>query len=64
MDSIALPGWLGWIIRLNPLSYDVDAVGGALTGYHTYSYLLDALALLTFAAAVIGISTRLFEREG
>jgi hypothetical protein len=36
----------------------------ALTGYHTYSYLLDALALLTFAAVALGISTRRFEREG
>jgi ABC-2 type transport system permease protein len=57
-------GWLSWIIHLNPLSYGVDAVRGALTGYHTYSYLLDALALLTFAAVALGISTRLFEREG
>jgi ABC-2 type transport system permease protein len=59
-----VPGWLSWIIRLNPLSYGVDAVRGALTDYHTYSYLLDALALLTFAAVALGISIRLFEREG
>ena len=59
-----VPGWLSWIIHLNPLSYGVDAVRGALTDYHTYSYLLDALALLTFAAVALGISIRLFEREG
>ena len=59
-----VPGWLSWIIRLNPLSYGVDAVRGALTDYHTYSYLLDALALLTFAAVALGISIRLFAREG
>jgi ABC-2 type transport system permease protein len=59
-----VPGWLSWIIHLNPLSYGVDATRGALSGYHTYSYLLDVLALLTFASVALGISIRLFEREG
>ena len=59
-----VPGWLSWIIRLNPLSYGVDAIRGALSGYHTYGYLLDVLALLTFPSIALGISIRLFEREG
>ena len=59
-----IPGWLSWIIRLNPLSYSVDAIRGVLSGYHTYGYLLDVLALLTFASIALGISIRLFEREG
>jgi ABC-2 type transport system permease protein len=61
---VDVPDWLAWIVRLNPLSHGVDAIRGALTGYHDYSYLISVGALALFAAVTLGISIRLFEREG
>jgi ABC-2 type transport system permease protein len=47
-----MPGWLQAISRVNPLSYEVDALRGLLLG--TPSHLLRDFAVLAFAA-VVGI---------
>ncbi len=48
-----LPGWLSLLTQLNPLTYGVDAVRGAIIGQATFPLWLDISALLIFAAAVI-----------
>jgi len=51
-----LPGILKIIIRLNPLSYGVDGVRGALTGVTAFGILpnLAILAIVTFVITLIG----------
>jgi ABC-2 type transport system permease protein len=48
-----MPGWLQAISKVNPLSYEVDALRGLLIG--TQAHLgLDAVVLV--AATVIGVT--------
>jgi ABC-2 type transport system permease protein len=48
-----LPSWLSLLTQLNPLTYGVDAVRGALIGQAAFPLYIDIAALLVFAAAVI-----------
>lgn len=48
-----IPAWLRWLARLNPLTYQVDALRGLLLGTSA-NLLLDVAVLL--ALAVLGIS--------
>ncbi len=49
-----MPGWLQAISKVNPLSYQVDALRGLLLG--TPSHLLSDFAVLLVAAA-LGITS-------
>ncbi|MET9482018.1 ABC transporter permease [Streptomyces sp. NPDC006638] len=46
-----MPGWLQVISRINPLSYQVDALRGLLLGTSSHHLLLD-FGVLAFAAAL------------
>ncbi|MGC0365783.1 ABC-2 type transport system permease protein [Rhodococcus sp. 27YEA15] len=48
----AMPGWMQWLSRINPLSYEVSALRGLLIGVPT-NYWIDFAVLI--AAALISI---------
>ncbi len=49
-----MPGWLHWLSRINPLSYEVDALRALLIGIPSAHPVLDVGVLV--AAAVVGIA--------
>lgn len=57
-----LPVWLQKLVVINPLSYTVDGVRGALLGLHTHPLYLDFGLILVFAAAMIVVGSILFSR--
>jgi ABC-2 type transport system permease protein len=48
-----MPGWLHWLSRINPLSYEVDALRALLIGIPSPHPVLDVLILV--AAALTGV---------
>ena len=57
-----LPSWLQKLVVINPLSYTVDGVRGALLGINTYPLYLDFGLILIFALAMIVVGSILFSR--
>jgi ABC-2 type transport system permease protein len=56
-----MPAWLQAVSRVNPLSYEVDALRGLLIG--TPAHLMLDFAVLTFAAVVgIAVAAGLLDR--
>lgn len=53
LDNI--PYWLLNIVKLNPLSYVVDGIRGALLGFSHFSIMMDVLIAFVFALAMIVI---------
>ncbi len=57
-----LPGWMVVITRINPLTYIVDGMRGALYGINTFPITTDLGVALLFAAVLIGVGTYAFNR--
>ena len=57
-----LPIWLQKLVVVNPLSYTVDGVRGALLGLNTHPMYLDFGLILVFALAMIVVGSVLFSR--
>jgi ABC-2 type transport system permease protein len=59
-----MPNWLQAIARVNPLTYEVDALRGAMlaSGTSQYGLLVDVGALLAASAILIAIGARLYPR--
>lgn len=57
-----LPSWLHGLVKLNPLSYTVDGVRGALLGINTYPFYVDLAILTIFAAFMLFLGSILFSR--
>jgi ABC-2 type transport system permease protein len=57
-----LPRALAVAVRLNPMSYVVDAVRGVMLGAHHFPYALDLGVLVATAAVVVALATRNFDR--
>ncbi|MCK7508317.1 MAG: ABC transporter permease [Desulfobacterales bacterium] len=57
-----LPAWLHGLVKLNPLSYTVDGVRGALLGMNTYPFYVDLGIITLFAAAMLILGSILFSR--
>lgn len=55
-----LPGILADIIKINPLSYGVDALRHTLTGVGSFSLLLDFGVLFVLTIVVLFIGSRMF----
>ena len=51
-----MPGWLQVVSKINPLSYEVDALRGLLLGTHAH-LLLDFGVLVVAAAAGIAAAS-------
>jgi ABC-2 type transport system permease protein len=50
-----MPDWLRWLSRVNPLSYEVDALRVLLVGIPSAHPVLDVVVLVV--AALVGIAT-------
>jgi ABC-2 type transport system permease protein len=57
-----VPAALHALMRLNPLTYGVDGVRGALTSTLLYGYSTDLLILVVLAALLVGVASWLFSR--
>lgn len=57
-----LPGWMILATRVNPLTYIVDGMRGALYGINTFPLLMDLGVAIIFAVALIAIGTYAFKR--
>jgi ABC-2 type transport system permease protein len=59
-----MPGWLRVVARINPLSYQVDALRCLMLkgGHSQFGLGLDAGVLLLVTALLIVIATRLYPR--
>lgn len=57
-----LPSWLRVLATLNPLSYAVDGIRGALMGIHYHSLATDFTILLAFTLVMTVAGSALFAR--
>ena len=57
-----LPGALTVATRLDPLSYGVDGIRGALIGVSQLGLVTDVVVLLAVAAAFLALGARAFSR--
>jgi len=57
-----LPGWLQGMVRLDPLTYTVDGVRGALLGLNTFPLYADLGVIALFAVAMVLAGSAAFSR--
>jgi ABC-2 type transport system permease protein len=57
-----LPTAMTWVVRIDPLSYGVDALRGLLIGASHFPMALDFAVLAGLAAALLAVGSRLFAR--
>ncbi|MEN6320432.1 MAG: ABC transporter permease [Syntrophaceae bacterium] len=57
-----LPQWLHGIVNLNPLTYTVDGVRGALLGMNAFHLSVDIAVITIFAICMILAGSALFSR--
>jgi len=57
-----LPGWLTGLVKLNPLTYAVDGVRGALLNVNVFPFYIDFGVIILFAAAMLLLGSILFSR--
>ncbi len=59
-----MPPWLRAIARVNPLSYEVDALRSLMLrgGHSQFGLPLDVLALSLAIVALVAIATRMYPR--
>ena len=57
-----LPDAFNFIVRLNPLSYGVDGLRGALTGSYFYGPALDLTVLISVAVILTVLGSYLFTK--
>jgi ABC-2 type transport system permease protein len=59
-----LPHWLSAITYIDPLTYGVDAMRGAMLGTAGMPLYINLLALIGFCAATIAVGAKAFDRMG
>lgn len=57
-----LPKALEIVVRINPLSYGVDGLRGALVGVYHYGLLIDFLVLAAVSSVILIIGSYLFSK--
>jgi len=57
-----LPAWLQGMVKLNPLTYAVDGVRGALLNVHIFPFYVDLAVITFFAVVMFGLGSILFSR--
>lgn len=57
-----LPAWLQGIVKMNPLTYTVDGVRGALLGLNVFPFYIDIAVIIFFTFLMILLGTVLFSR--
>jgi ABC-2 type transport system permease protein len=58
-----VPDWLGAVLFINPLTYGVNAIRGALLGYQETSLLLNLSVLSIFTLVMVLIAILMARRE-
>jgi ABC-2 type transport system permease protein len=56
------PEWMRYISYIDPLSYAVDGMRGALIGVHSYPIAIDAIATVAYAVVFILIAQETFKK--
>lgn len=57
-----LPGVISFITRINPLSYGVDGLRGAISGVYSFGFLNDISVLAICSIALLGIGAYFFSK--
>lgn len=57
-----LPHWLQGLVKLNPLTYTVDGVRGALLGLNAFPLYVDLSVVIFFAVLMVLAGSALFSR--
>jgi ABC-2 type transport system permease protein len=57
-----LPAWLAPFVLLNPATYSVDGLRGALVGLHRFNLGVDLLVISVFSLVMIFIGTYAFRK--
>ncbi len=57
-----LPTIFSYIIKINPLSYAIDGIRGALTGMHAFSFATDSTVLIVITLVCLIVGAQLFKR--
>jgi ABC-2 type transport system permease protein len=57
------PRWLRYISHLDPLTYGVDGLRGALIGVSSLSVLSDCIVMILFSSVMIGLGAYFFEKS-
>lgn len=57
-----LPRALGYVVRVNPMSYAVDATRGLLVGVHHFPLALDVTVVVTSTIVLGALATRSFSK--
>ena len=58
-----VPGWLGTILVLNPLTYGVNAIRGTLLGYNVATVPFDLAILSVFTCIMLLVAALIARRE-
>ncbi len=58
-----LPAWMSALVHVNPMTYGVDLMRGALGQPSHFAPALDLAVIAVFGAAMIGLALALFRRE-
>jgi len=57
-----LPGWLAGLVKLNPLTYAVDGVRGALLNVYVFPFYINLIVVTFFAVVMFWLGSILFAR--
>ncbi|MFO7569609.1 MAG: ABC transporter permease [Smithellaceae bacterium] len=57
-----LPSWLAGLVKINPLSYTVDGVRGALLGMSVHPFYMNLGIIMLFALIMLVLGSILFSR--
>jgi ABC-2 type transport system permease protein len=57
-----LPGWLTGLVKINPLTYAVDGVRGALLNVNVFPLYIDLGVITFFAMTMLPLGSLLFSR--
>jgi ABC-2 type transport system permease protein len=57
------PRWLRYIAHLDPLTYGVDGLRGALIGVSSLSVFSNCIVMLLFSSVMIGLGAYFFEKS-
>lgn len=57
-----LPKIFGYLIKLNPLTYAIDGIRGALTGMHVFSYTRDGSIIVVITLLCLFVGAHLFKK--
>ena len=62
VDKETMPLWLAPFIFVNPVTYAVDGIRGALLGTYQFSLLFDFALIIIFALVMILLGTYAFKK--